>query len=240
MSATPRILLVEDDATLRDGLQLALRNQGFAVETAGDGHLAQRLLALPFDLVVLDLMLPGPGGLEILRALRARDGRTPVLVLTARGDESDKVVALELGADDYVTKPFGLRELIARVRALLRRAQELAAEHSAAHAPFALGELRVDLAAFVVEGPRGQSSLSPKEAAILALLDEAQGRAVPRGVILDRVWGRDSAVTQRTIDTHVLNLRNKIERDPKAPRHLLSVHGIGYRLVREPNASTDP
>ncbi|MFO1051115.1 MAG: response regulator transcription factor [Planctomycetota bacterium] len=241
MSDRPRILIVEDDATLRDGLQLALRGQDLVAETAADGHLARRLLgALSFDLVVLDLMLPGPSGLELLRELRARDRSTPVIVLTARADESDKVLALELGADDYVTKPFGLRELIARVRAHLRRAGRLDAAGETALARFRLGAFDVDLGAFRVLTPTGEIALSPKEAAILALLFEREGRAVHRNAILDAVWGRDSAVTHRTIDTHVLNLRQKIEGDPKAPRHLLAVHGIGYRLVLEANTSTDP
>ena len=238
MSTKPRILIVEDDTTLREGLQVALSGQDLHVETAADGHLAQRLLGgLHFDLVLLDLMLPGPGGLEVLRSLRSRDRVTPVIVLTARGDESDKVVALELGADDYVTKPFGLRELIARVRAQLRRSGRLDGEPAHCAEPFTLGAVRVDLAAFRVVGPRGESALSPREAGILSLLYAEAGRAVHRNTILDVVWGRDAYVTHRTIDTHVLNLRQKIEADPKVPRHLLAVHGIGYRLDLEPTES---
>jgi DNA-binding response OmpR family regulator len=240
MSATPRVLLVEDDATLRDGLALALRKLDLAVETAADGALALRLIALPFDLIVLDLMLPGASGFEVLQALRARDRLVPVIVLTARGEESDKVLALELGADDYVTKPFSLRELSARVRAQLRRRADSQPKPPSTPPPFALGDRRVDLAAFRVVGPQGETALSPREAAILSLLVEAKGAAVPRHAILDRVWGRGSEVTQRTIDTHVLNLRGKLEREPDAPRHLLAVHGIGYRLVLAPDASTDP
>jgi len=227
----PRILLVEDDATLRDGLARALRGQGFAVETVADGHAAARALAAPtFDLVILDLMLPGIGGLELLRGLRAHDASTPVIVLTARGDETDKVVGLELGADDYVTKPFGLRELIARVRAQLRRTS---AQPEPPPPPFALGSARVDLAAFLVVRNGAEQTLSPKEAAILGLLWRAQGRAVARGTILDEVWGRGVYVTHRTIDTHVLNLRQKVEADASNPRHVLTVHGVGYRLVRD-------
>jgi DNA-binding response OmpR family regulator len=229
------ILIVEDDPTLRDGLRTALRGQGFAVEVAGDGHEGQRALATgSFDLVVLDLMLPGPGGLELLRNFRARDPRTPVLILTARGDESDKVLGLELGADDYVTKPFGLRELIARIRAHLRRA---GGDESAAIPPFRLGTVEVDLRAFRVLRAGAELALSPKEAGILALLWRERGRAVHRNEILDAVWGREQCVTQRTIDTHVLNLRHKIEADPRAPRHLLTVHGVGYRLA--PEGSTE-
>jgi DNA-binding response OmpR family regulator len=233
-----KILVVEDDATLRDGLRTALRGQGFEVEVAADGHEGHRALrAGGFDLVLLDLMLPGPGGLELLRAFRAHDGRTPVLILTARGDETDKVVGLELGADDYVTKPFGLRELIARIRAHLRRAG--GERERGAPAPFQLGEVRVDLGAYVVLRDGHQHTLSPKEAGILALLLAETPRAVHRNEILDAVWGRGQCVTHRTIDTHVLNLRQKVEHDPKAPRHVLTVHGIGYRLALDPEASTD-
>jgi two-component system alkaline phosphatase synthesis response regulator PhoP len=234
-----RILVVEDDATLRDGLAHALRGQGFAVATAAEGHAAQRAIAAgAFDLLVLDLMLPGVGGLELLRGLRQRDAATPVIILTARGDESDKVVGLELGADDYVTKPFGLRELIARVRAHLRR------RTAEAEPPprFRLGGVEVDLGAFRVLRGGAEQPLSPKEAAILGLLHAEAGRAVPRATILDRVWGRGVYVTQRTIDTHVLNLRQKVEDDAGSPRHLLTVHGIGYRLVVDPSgpdASTE-
>ncbi|MBK8980593.1 MAG: response regulator transcription factor [Planctomycetes bacterium] len=233
----PRILVVEDDATLRDGLREALRGQGFEVTTATDGHEGRRALdAGSADLVILDLMLPGPGGLELLRAFRDRDARTPVIILTARGDETDKVVGLELGADDYVTKPFGLRELLARVRAHLRRA---AADRDArAVEPFSLGGVTVDLASFRVVRDGTELALSPKEAGILALLFAEKGRAVHRSEILDVVWGRSAYVTHRTIDTHVLNLRNKVEDDPKAPRHVLTVHGVGYRLVLD--ASTGP
>jgi DNA-binding response OmpR family regulator len=225
-----RILVVEDDATLRDGLARALRGQGYAVEVAPDGHAGARVLeGGAFDLVLLDLMLPGIGGLELLRAFRVRHAHTPVLILTARGDESDKVVGLELGADDYVTKPFGLRELLARVRALLRRAG--VHEPSAAPPPFDLGAVRVDLGAFTATRNGVEHTLSPKEAAILLLLHKNHGRAVPRAEILDAVWGRGVYVTHRTIDTHVLNLRHKVEADAAHPRHVLTVHGIGYRLV---------
>jgi DNA-binding response OmpR family regulator len=233
----PSILVVEDDRTLREGLRTALATEGFAVDTAADGHTAEAALARGgLDLVVLDLMLPGPNGLELLRAFRRRDAGTPVVILTARGDESDKVLGLELGADDYVTKPFGLRELLARVRAQLRR--RALARETPRPAPFTLGDAEVDLAAFRVRRGVEELGLSPKEAAILELLRLADGKAVHRHQLLDRVWGSDVYVGTRTIDTHVLNLRQKIEVDPRRPRHLLTVHGIGYRLVFGPDAST--
>ncbi len=226
---TFRLLLVEDDRTLRVALTDALVGEGHAVVAAADGHEAQALLRLHrFDLCVLDVMLPGPSGLELLRDLRRRDADTPVLLLTARGEEGDKVLGLELGADDYVTKPFSLRELLARVKAMLRRRER---DTAAGVQQFALGPVHIDLAAFTVARGDAVVPLSPKEAAMLALLRRAGGRAVSRARFLAEVWGGDQFVGDRTIDTHVLNLRQKLEQDPKAPRFLLTVHGIGYRLV---------
>jgi len=227
-----RILLVEDDRTLRIGLGDALTGEGHAVVAAADGHEARAVLrAQRFDLVVLDVMLPGPSGLELLRELRARDGDTPVLLLTARGDEGDKVLGLELGADDYVTKPFSLRELLARVKAMLRRRER---PDAALVEQFALGDARVDLAAFTVVAGGATHTLSPKEAAMLRLLRQRTGRAVPRAEFLREVWGGSPFVGDRTIDTHVLNLRQKLEADCRRPRFLLTVHGVGYRLVEQP------
>jgi two-component system alkaline phosphatase synthesis response regulator PhoP len=234
MPERPRILVVEDDATLRDGLRLALRKQELEVETAADGEAGLRLIHDPagWDCLVLDLMLPGPSGLEILRSLRERDRTTPVILLTARSDESDKVLGLELGADDYVTKPFSLRELIARVRAQLRRKAETdaGAAPPCAGEPFTLGPARIDLAAFQLERDGSTHTLSPKEAGILALLWRERGKAISRDRILNEVWGQGVYVTHRTIDTHVLHLRQKLEQDPKAPAFVKTVHGVGYRL----------
>ncbi len=229
---TFRLFLVEDDRTLRVALTDAFAGEGHEVIAAADGHEARALLReRRFDLVVLDVMLPGPSGLELLRELRARDTDTPVLLLTARGEEGDKVLGLELGADDYVTKPFSLRELLARVKAMLRRRQQ---GDSAAVSQFALGDAQVDLAAFTVTRGGNAATLSPKEAAMLALLRRHGGRAVSRALFLNEVWGGDQFVGDRTIDTHMLNLRNKVEADSKQPRFLLTVHGVGYRLVEQP------
>ena len=226
----PAILLVEDDLTLRTGLADTLRQEGHEVVAVADGESAAAALRTRrFALVLLDLMLPRRSGLALLRELRTRDRRTPVLILTAKSDESDKVLGLELGADDYVTKPFSLRELLARVRAQLRRAQAGTPSPLA----FQVGDARVDLAAFAVHRDGAVLPLSPKEAAILALLHAEAGRAVSRARFLDEVWGGDRFVGTRTIDTHVLNLRQKLEADPAAPRHVLTVHGVGYRLVLE-------
>jgi DNA-binding response OmpR family regulator len=226
---TFRILLVEDDRTLRKGLIDALHSEGYEVEAAADGHEGRAALRQGrFDLVVLDIMLPGPSGLELLRELRQRDSKTPVLLLTARTDEGDKVLGLELGADDYVSKPFSLRELLARVKAMLRRVER----HEAAGVrQFALGDATIDLDAFELRRDGAVVALSPKEAAMLALLRAAHGKAVSRARFLQEVWGGDQFVGDRTIDTHMLNLRQKVEPEPRQPRYLLTVHGIGYRLV---------
>ncbi|MEZ6038023.1 MAG: response regulator transcription factor [Planctomycetota bacterium] len=228
-----RILFVEDDLTLRTALADALRGEGHGVDTAADGHEARAALrAQRFDLVVLDVMLPGPSGLELLRELRQRDADTPVLLLTARSDESDKVLGLELGADDYVTKPFSLRELLARVKAMLRRRDR---DESAFVEQFLLGDATIDLGAFTLVRDGQTHTLSPKEAGMLRLLRQRRGRAVSRADFLREVWGGDGFVGDRTIDTHMLNLRQKLERDYKQPRHLLTVHGVGYRLLEQPD-----
>jgi DNA-binding response OmpR family regulator len=224
------LLLVEDDHAIRTVLNDALVTDGHQVTTAADGDEATALLRQhTFDLVVLDVLLPGPSGLEILQALRRRDQRTPVLLLTARGGESDKVLGLELGADDYVTKPFSLRELRTRVRVLLRRNERPPA---AATGQFRIGSCDVDLDAYELRRGRTVHRLSPTEAAMLALLWQERGRVVDRARFLKEVWG-SAAIGDRTIDTHLLHLRQKLERDPKAPRHLLTVHGVGYRLAIE-------
>jgi DNA-binding response OmpR family regulator len=259
-----RLLLVEDDRALSTGLADAFRQEEFEVVVARDGVKARDQLlgsaraaaggaSAPrgFDVVVLDLMLPGRSGLDVLRELRAKGDATPVLVLTARGAESDKVLGLELGADDYVTKPFSLRELVARVRALVRRAavptSVAATDWLAAHtktAGFTVGDAKVDLAAFEVRRAGSSLPLSRKEAALLALLHARRGRAVTRDDFLDAIWDGGDHVGTRTIDTHLLNLRQKLEPDPARPRFLLTVHGVGYRLVvdepRDPVDRAEP
>ncbi len=240
-----RLLLVEDDRALSIGLNDAFTQEGFAVTVARDGDKGREQLrgatasmAAPrFDVLVLDLMLPGRSGLDLLRELRGSGSTLPVLLLTARGSEADKVLGLELGADDYVTKPFSLRELIARVRALLRREErhEGGEAQAGGVAPtrFTVGECEVDLAAFELRRAGEVHPLSRKEAALLALLWERRGTVVTRQQFLKLAWDGGEHVGARTIDTHMLNLRQKLELDSAAPRHLLTVHGVGYRLVAE-------
>jgi DNA-binding response OmpR family regulator len=229
MCMKKRLLIVEDDLALRTGLVDAFAGEGYDVTFAADGDAAHELVfTRHYDGVVLDLMLPGRGGLEILREMREQRLATPVLLLTARGEENDKVLGLQLGADDYVTKPFGIRELVARVQAMLRRTQLVT---EAPVTEFAIGPARVDLAAYQVECEGALHRLSRKEAQMLALLFEHRGQVVSRSRLLERIWGSDDFVSTRTVDTHMLNLRHKVEVDASRPRHLITVHGVGYRLV---------
>ncbi len=233
-----RLLIVEDDRALRVGLEDTFRDEGHDVTTAADGDEAYDVLfRRHFDLVILDLMLPGRSGLEILRELREQKVETPVLLLTARGDESDKVIGLELGADDYVTKPFGMRELIARVRVLLRRHGKTTQKAAQPDGQtFSVGDATVDLSVFEIAHGSDTHRLSPKEASMLLLLYQAKGSVVRRETFLDEIWGTDQFVGTRTVDTHMLNLRQKLEPNPKEPRFLLTVHGVGYRLSLDGSA----
>ena len=224
------ILIVEDDAHIRLGLVDALRAEGYEIGECGDGSHALPLFrqSKP-DLVILDIMLPGKSGYDLCREIRATKNRTPILMLSAKGQEIDKVVGLELGADDYVTKPFSLRELLARVHALLRRA-EPGVEAVDAPAEIAFGKVRVDCKA--LRGKRGKETfeMTPRELKVLALLFREKGNAVSRDMILNEVWGIEYYGTTRTLDQLVVKLRQKIEDTPGEPRHLLTVHSLGYRL----------
>jgi len=222
-----RVLVVED-SELGLALRTNFETEGYAVELEMSGRKGlERALAWAPDLVVLDLMLPDLNGLELLRSLRREGARVPVLVLTARGQENDKVVALKLGADDYLTKPFGLLELLARVEALLRRS---AVTWQAPGPPLRFGdvELRVETRTVLREGRAVE--LTPKEFDLLAVLLRAGGAVVPREELLRQVWGYRSRVVTRTLDSHVAELRRKLERTPASPRHILTIRKVGYRL----------
>lgn len=229
-----KILVVEDEAHLADGLRFNLEAEGYEVEVVGDGAeaLARTLDAgTAFDLVVLDLMLPEVGGLEVARRLRAAGRFVPILILTAKGHPADVVRGIEEGGDDYLTKPFRLDELLARVRALLRRRRWSGARERDAE-PVRFGEVAVYFERFEVEGPQGTVTLTTREIALLRALIEREGRAVPRGELLAEVWGLRPETQTRVIDTFVARLRRYIEVDPSRPRHILSVRGHGYRFVR--------
>jgi len=233
-----RILVAEDDANIRRGLVAALESEGHEVTCASDG--AQALKLYPqqhYDLVILDVMMPKASGYDVCRELRARDAAVPILFLTAKGEEVDKVVGLRLGADDYVTKPFGLQELLARVGALLRRSRVQAGAAaqgvSAALPPtFRLGAAVVDRKAFVarVEG-RPEVALTAREMRLAEVLASHPGEVLTRDQLLNAVWGVDYLGTTRTLDQHVAQLRRKVERDAEQPLAILTVHGVGYRFA---------
>ncbi len=224
MSAT--ILLVEDEANLRLILRNNLKFVGYTVLEAADGEAAvETILARKPDLVILDIMLPKQDGLSVLREVRGQGFSAPVIFLTARGEEHDRIAGFEIGADDYVVKPFSVGELLGRVKAILRRLGQ--APQSRARR---FGSLCFDLDHYQVEA-RGRSiKLKFFEAEILKILLDRAGEAVSRAEILTAIWG-DAAVTDRVIDNHVLNLRKKLEADPSAPQLLLTVHRVGYRFV---------
>lgn len=224
-----RVLVIEDNADLAYGLRNNLEIEGHEVIVAGDGSsglsAAQRNR---IDLVILDLMLPGLDGFRVLKQLRERDTAIPVLVLTARSEESDKVRGLRLGADDYVTKPFGVLELLARVEALLRRRDQALPARPIDR----FGAIEVDRGARVVRRDGQPVALAPRELDLLLALLDAGGAALSRASLMDRVWGYQADVLSRTVDTHMAELRRKLEPDPSAPRHFLTVRKVGYRLER--------
>jgi two-component system, OmpR family, alkaline phosphatase synthesis response regulator PhoP len=220
-----RVLIVEDNADLAFGLRNNLELEGYAVHVAEDGHAAlEAFRDTRADLVILDLMIPEIDGFNVLKALRQADAQVPILILTARGEEVDKVTGLRLGADDYVTKPFGLLELLARVEALLRR--------TTPDARLSFGAIDVDLATRTVTRAGSGVDLSPREFDLLVALIRHGGAVVSRQKLLDEVWGYAADVLSRTVDTHVAELRRKLELDPSRPRHIVTVRKAGYRLVR--------
>jgi DNA-binding response OmpR family regulator len=226
-----KILVLEDEESIAQPLQENLAFEGYEVLAAGNGNQGLALaLAHHPDLILLDIMLPGLNGFEVCRRLRQKGLTTPIIFLTARSDEADKVRGLDLGGDDYVTKPVGVMELLARIKAVLRRSQP--ADLGTVDARLEFGHAKVDFARREATFKGAPIHLSPKEFGILQLLAERDGRAVSRAELLQSVWGYDVYPTTRTVDTHVLDLRAKVEDDPAHPVHLLTVHGLGYRLVR--------
>jgi DNA-binding response OmpR family regulator len=228
----PSILIIEDEPDLRAGLQHNLAVDGFETAAAEDGREGLRLAReCQFSMILLDLMLPEVGGLEVLQSLRDGGDRTPIIILSAKGQDLDKVRGLELGADDYVAKPFALAELTARIRAVLRRVHD---DESIAQDVFEFPNLRVDFKRFTVNRSGEEQQLSSFEAKILRMLIAHRGEVVTRRDLLTRVWGYVHLPTTRTVDNHIARLRKKIEEDVENPRHVITVHGMGYRFDSEP------
>jgi DNA-binding response OmpR family regulator len=220
-----RLLIVEDEADIALGLELDLRDEGYEVEVVRSGdEAARRARESGWDLILLDVMLPVKDGFEVCRELRRAKIRTPVLMLTAKSQEAEKVLGLDMGADDYVTKPFSPRELRARIRALLRRA---APETEPVHQ---FGDCEIDFSRAELRRAGKRSDLTAIELKMVQLFLRNRGRVMTREQVINEVWGRDVFVTDRVVDTHVVRLRRKIEPDPAQPRHIVSVRGIGYRF----------
>ena len=225
------ILIAEDEAPLRQGLIDLLEGEGYRVTAAADGAEALHCFAdeRP-DLVLLDVMMPEQSGYDVCRAIRKTDSLTPILMLTAKGEEIDKVIGLELGADDYVTKPFGLHELRARVAALLRRSG-LTRQPQATALPdrFQIGAAIIDRKSYRVEHAGMTADLTPREVKLLEIFYQRQGEVLSRNDLLNAVWGVDYFGTTRTLDQHIAQLRKKIEPDPATPQVITTIHGVGYR-----------
>ena len=220
------ILVIDDDESLQDTIAVMLEQEGFRVVQARDGKTGyERALTLKPDLLIVDLRLPGMTGVEICKQLRAAQIQTPIVILSAVGEEVDKVLLLEIGADDYVVKPFGRRELLARIRAVLRRASP------DAHAVLRFSDTEVDLERRIVKRGPGEVKMTPAEYNLLVYFLQNPDRPLTRDMILNSVWGYESFPNTRTVDAHVVKLRQKLEPDANTPRHFLTVHGVGYRFM---------
>ncbi len=225
------ILIVEDDLTIRDGIADVLRFHGYDVVASGAGKPGLEMaLRMNIDLAVLDLMLPDLDGLTICRRIKDARPRVGVILLTVRGQESDKLLGFEMGADDYLTKPFSLKELLARIRAVLKRG---AAASGIAPVPevVTVGAAQVDFSRFTIRREGTEFTMTAKECAILKLLAGAPGKVIGREQIIETVWKGEYEPTTRTVDNFILKLRQKIEEAPEEPRHILTVHGAGYKMV---------
>lgn len=227
-----RILIIEDDLAILRGLRDNLEYDKYEVLTAADGEQGYCLIQEKKpDLIILDLMLPKMSGYELCRKVREEGLTTPILMLTARGEEVDRVLGLDLGADDYVTKPFSVPELLARVRAILRRMQR--SKTGPLPNELRFGKVVIDFKRFEARKADKILNMSRKEFGILRLLAARVGEVVTRDELLDEVWGYEQYPTTRTVDNHIALLRSKLEEDPSKPHHLLTVHGVGYKLVLE-------
>lgn len=224
------ILIIEDEPAMQLGLKDNLEMEGYTVDTASDGEAGlSKLKSGTYDLVLLDVMMPKLSGFDVCKAARAAGVRTPIILLTARGEEIDKVLGLELGADDYITKPFGVRELLARIKAILRRSQP--AEEGKDAGITNIGRLTVHFGTFYVEQDGIEIKLSHKEVEILAYLYKHKNQVVSRYDLLENVWGYEEQITTRTVDNFIVRLRQKAEANPNQPKIIQTVHGSGYKMV---------
>ena len=224
-----RILIVEDEPNMQQGLKDNLEFEGYEVEVASDGAAGlEKIRSDGFHLILLDVMLPKMSGFDVCKAARAEGVRTPIIMLTAKGEEIDKVLGLELGADDYVTKPFSLRELLARIKAVLRRQPAAPAR---ANTRVQIGQLEVDFGGYTATRDETPIGMSHLEFEVLKYLYEHPQQTVSRDQLLADVWGYEDQPTTRTVDNFILKLRQKIEADPSHPHHILTVHGIGYKFI---------
>jgi DNA-binding response OmpR family regulator len=226
-----KILIIEDEEDLVKGLKMNLADEGYEIDYSLNGNegLTKALKSKP-DLILLDIMLPGMDGLEVCKELRRNNTDVPILILTAKGEEIDKVVGLEMGADDYISKPFSIRELLARIKAHLRRENRT---HQAVEGAVQLGSVKIDFDHYKVIRDNNETDLTSLEVDVLRYLIGQQGRVVSRNDLLDKIWGYEKYPTTRTIDNHILKLRKKIENDPNHPEHILTVYGGGYRFVQD-------
>jgi len=224
-----KVLIVEDDPGILVSLKDEFESYGCAVFSAEDGGKGLTLAREKKpDLIILDLMLPVMDGYDVCRELRTEGNKTPIIMLTAKNKEIDKVLGLELGADDYVTKPFSLRELMARVRAVLRRTAERTEDIDT----YCFGQIELDFKKYEATKKEKKLDLTPLQFQILKLLIQKKGEVLPRDELLDEIWGRDNVwISHRTIDSHIANIRKKIENDPANPKHILSIRGVGYKFV---------
>lgn len=222
------VLIVEDDETMLKGLRDAFEHNGFSVLTAKDGESGLQISETGEpDIIILDVMLPRIDGFDVCRTLRKRGVTIPIIMLTARSEEIDKVVGLEIGADDYVTKPFSTRELLARVKAHLRRTTEKIISFER----YEFGNVTLDFAAFKAFKNKQPIDLTSTEYSLMKVLIKHRNEVVPREKILNEVWGYDSYPSSRTVDNHILNLRQKLEDNPQKPEHIHTIHGLGYKFV---------
>jgi DNA-binding response OmpR family regulator len=222
------ILIIEDDPNMQTGLRDNLEFEGYKVRTEGDGIAGLRAwMDNAFDCVILDVMLPGLSGFDVLRKAREKGVSTPVIMLTAKGEEIDRVLGLELGADDYMTKPFSLRELLARIKAVLRRSDREVSAGSRVR----LGNFEADIDSYDASRDGVEVAMTPKEFEVLKFLWQHRNRTVSRDQLLTNVWGYDESVSTRTVDNFILKLRQKIEEDPADPRFIVTIHGTGYKLI---------